>query len=1011
MLIALALLSANALAAPLAYRAFGRRAFYGLAGAPALVFGWLAWLWASDPESVREQSFAWIPQLGISLAFRMDSLSLTLALLVTGVGSLVLAYCAQYFLKASRTAVGQAMFAGQLTAFAAAMFLLVTADDLMVLFIAWEATTILSYLMIGFARTRLTARRAALQALFVTTAGGLAMLVGLLMLAQSAGTMRISGVLEAVASGRADAHSPFLTAAGVLVFLGAASKSALVPGHFWLPGAMAAPTPVSAYLHAAAMVKAGVYLLARFAPAFGDTEAWRWLVVALGAGTMLLGGYRALRQFDLKLILAYGTVSQLGFLTLAVGFGTPELLHAGIALLVAHALFKAALFLVVGVIDQRSGTRDIRELAGLGRRAPVLFWTALVSAASMAGLPLTLGFAAKEGVLEALLHEAHELHALAALVAAVLGSVLTVAYSARFMMGAFGDGRFFDVDGSRIIQRISAAFILPPAALAALTLVFGLLPEPVDVLAHGVGVSAGALQGEEPALAHLAFFHGITPALGLSAVAWALGALLVLGRRPVSRLQDALGAPVDSDRLRGLRRLDAERAYRQGIGLLDDLAIWLTGRTQRGSVAFYVSIILAVAVAAPVAAALAGAPRGGLPALHWHTADSGAQIVVAAAVVVAAIAALGADKRFLAVLLVSVGGYGVAVVFALQGAPDLALTQVLVETVVTVAVVLALRVMPARMGEAGQGRHKTVRAVLGLGFGAGMVFLAALAMNARSAKPVSLDFPFLSYQGGGGANIVNVTLVDIRAWDTFGEVSVLAIAATGVASLIFVNSRGDQQLHAGFSSSVASGAVHRGTVSGADRFGEATKNPWITAGHTLDAGSRSVMLEVVVRLLFHTLIVVSVFLLVAGHNEPGGGFAAGLMAGMALAVRYFAGGRYELYEAMPVSAGTMLGWGLGVIALCAIVPLFFGGHVLEAVMVSADVPVLGKVKLTTSTVFDIGVFLIVVGLVSDVLRSFGSRLDWLAARKALEDAGGDHQADGDQDAAHEPGEHRAGVSA
>ncbi|GAA1347178.1 Na+/H+ antiporter subunit A [Falsarthrobacter nasiphocae] len=977
MLPALTVLTLNAVLAPFLFRWLGRRSFYALAVAPAGVFVWLLTVAVRGTEGM-ELSFPWIPELGVSLALRMDPLSLMLSMLVTGIGALVLAYCAQYFLKANRTAVGHAMFAGQLTAFAAAMFLLVTADDLMILFIAWEATTVLSYLMIGFSRTRLTARRAALQALIVTTAGGLSMLVGFLILASAAGTMRISSIVERLAAGTVDAPEGFIVAAAVLVFVGAASKSALVPSHFWLPGAMAAPTPVSAYLHAAAMVKAGIYLVARFAPAFLHVDAWLWLVVLGGVATMLLGGYRALRQFDLKLILAYGTVSQLGFLTLVVGLGKPEFLHAGAALLMGHALFKATLFLVVGIIDQCTGTRDIRQLAGLARRAPILFATALVAAASMAGVPFTLGFVAKESVLEALLHGATDPLGVVALIGAVLGSILTVAYSGRFVLGAFGDGRFFKVTEARVVRRIAPSFAAPAIVLAVLTVVFGVFPAPIEALVHGVGETGQALLGEHGKLPHLAIWHGFTTALLLSALCLGVGAALILGRARVSRVQDALGGSLEGDP--PLRRLDAERLYRQSVGALDDFAIWLTGRTQRGSVGFYVSIILAVAVSAPLVAYVAG---GGSFGLRLHLADSAAQIVIVVVVGIAALAAVKADKRFLAVLLVSVVGYGMAVIYALQGAPDLALTQVLVETVVTVAMVLALRVLPARMEPAWQSRHKLIRAVLGVAFGTGMVFLAAAAMNARESLPVSLEFPRLAYDGGGGANIVNVTLVDIRAWDTFGEVSVLAIAATGVASLIFVSGRGDQQLHAGFSSQVASGAVQRGGAHDADRFSEAPRSPWITAGHTLDSGSRSIMLEVVVRIVFHTLIIVSVYLLVAGHNAPGGGFAAGLMAGLALAVRYFAGGRYELYEAMPISAGTMLGSGLGIIALSAIVPLFFGGEVLQAAIVQGTVPLLGGYKFTTSTIFDIGVFLIVVGLVSDVLRSFGSRLDWLAGRQQI----------------------------
>ena len=326
-----------------------------------------------------------------------------MSLLVLGVGALVLVYCARYFKKKDQDLGG---FGAQLLAFAGAMFGLVMADDLLLLFIFWELTTILSYLLIGFARTRLAARRSALQALMVTTAGGLAMLVGLIMLGYSAGTYRISAILAQAPELVAGPAGATVAAAVVLILVGAITKSALVPFHFWLPGAMAAPTPVSAYLHAAAMVKAGIYLVARLAPGFAETTYWQPVVLGLGLATMLVGGYRALRQTDIKLILAYGTVSQLGFLTMVVGLGTPDAALAGLAMLLAHGLFKATLFLVVGIIDHQSGTRDVRKLSGVFTSSRALGIVAGIGAASMAGVPLLAGFVAKESVLEAFVHHA-----------------------------------------------------------------------------------------------------------------------------------------------------------------------------------------------------------------------------------------------------------------------------------------------------------------------------------------------------------------------------------------------------------------------------------------------------------------------------------------------------------------------------------------------------------------------------------------------------------------------------
>ena len=405
MITVLAVHFAVAAVAPFLFRRLGRNAFFALAAVPAGSFIWLllqrgAVYSGSGSTAV---ILPWIPDLGLKLAFRMDALAWVMSLLVLGVGALVLVYCARYFKNKDSYLGG---FGAQLLAFAGVMFGLVTADDLLLMFIFWELTTVLSYLLIGYARTRLSARRSALQALIVTTAGGLAMLVGLIMLGSAAGTYRISSLLqrapELVTGPAADA----VAAAVVLVLVGAITKSALVPFHFWLPGAMAAPTPVSAYLHAAAMVKAGIYLVARLAPGFAETAYWLPVVLGLGLATMLVGGYRALRQTDIKLILAYGTVSQLGFLTMVVGLGKPDAALAGLALLLAHGLFKATLFLVVGIIDHQAGTRDIRKLSGVYRSSRALAVVAAIGAASMAGIPPLAGFVAKESVFAAFVHYA-----------------------------------------------------------------------------------------------------------------------------------------------------------------------------------------------------------------------------------------------------------------------------------------------------------------------------------------------------------------------------------------------------------------------------------------------------------------------------------------------------------------------------------------------------------------------------------------------------------------------------
>ncbi|WOH18267.1 Na+/H+ antiporter subunit A [Paenarthrobacter sp. GOM3] len=969
MLTVLAITFVAATVAPLIFRALGRNAFYVLAAVPAGAFVWLLFQYGpAYSAGGMEEILPWIPSLKLELAFRMDPLAWMMSLLILGVGSLVLVYCARYFKNEDPDLGG---FGAQLLAFAGAMFGLVTSDDLLMLFIFWELTTILSYLLIGYARTRLAARRSALQALMVTTAGGLAMLVGLIILGQAAGTYRISTILDQAGSLMTGPMQGAVAAAVVLVLSGAVTKSALVPFHFWLPGAMAAPTPVSAYLHAAAMVKAGIYIVARLAPGFAESQFWLPVVLGLGLATMLVGGYRALRQTDIKLILAYGTVSQLGFLTMVVGLGRPDAALAGLGLLLAHGLFKAALFLVVGIIDHQSGTRDIRKLSGVFRSSRALGVVAAIAAASMAGVPPLAGFVAKESVFEAFVHygTGHDAPAwgIWILVGLVIGSILTFAYSARFMWGAFATKPGVEPTP---FKPIKPAFLAAPAILSLLTIAYGLWPVPVDTWIQPYA----ALFADGPDAVdagHLALWHGVTPALGLTAITFAAGAAMFYGRNLVSRAQGLVPDWVDGD-----------RAYQNTIGALDDVAVWVTGRTQRGSLYFYLAVILTVAFAVP-ATALIMANKPLPDGIYFIDPNSPLQMVAGAGIVVGALAAVRANKRFLAVLMVSVTGYGIALMFALQGAPDLALTQMLVETIVLVAFVLAMRSLPAELRDRTGGRLRVIRVIIGAAFGITMIFVAIYAMGARVATPVSLDFPRLAYEGGGGLNVVNVTLVDIRAWDTFGEISVLAIAATGVASLIFVRSRGDRikaseavpEGSVGRRIGVERGSRANATLAVAKKFTDVTRDVWLVAGRTLAPERRSIIFEVVTRLIFHSMIVFSIYLLLAGHNLPGGGFAGGLTAGLALTIRYLAGGRFELSEAATVSAGTLLGTGLATAAASGVVPLFLGGQVFQSAIIEFWLPVFGNIKFVTSTIFDIGVYIVVVGLALDVLRSLGAEID------------------------------------
>lgn len=987
MLILLAVHLAAALSAPTLVRLWGRRAFWVLALAPASVAVWaLTWTERVAAGQGPVEVVEWIPQLGLDLSFRLDTLSWFMTLVVGGVGALVLVYCSAYF---SASASGLGRFGGVFVAFAGAMLGLVTADDMILLFVFWELTTVTSYLLIGHYSERKASRRAAMQAIVITTAGGLAMLVGIVLLGEAAGTYRLSAVIADPPGGT------LATVAVCCLLAGAATKSALIPFHFWLPAAMAAPTPVSAYLHAAAMVKAGVYLVARFAPAYGTSPVWRWIVVVLGGGALLLGGYRALRQHDLKLVLAFGTVSQLGLITLLVGLGTRATALAGLAMLGAHAMFKAALFLVVGVVDAATGTRDLRRLSGVGRALPLTAAAGALATASMIGLPPFAGYVAKEAGLEAALHLDEGALGPVVLVVVALGSALTVAYGLRLWWGAFatkpavvpesalvGDAADQQADGARSpgttihaeahpdaepapISRPSLVLVWPALVLGVLGLGVAVLPQLGEhLLAPYADTYASGESG------HLTLWAGLTPALAITVAVLAVGALAFWARERVEHWQQG--------RYRGP---EADRIYRRFMRRLDDVAADVTAVTQRGSLPLYLGIVLVVFVVGVGGVLLS---RTGMPdeVRGW---DRLAQVPFAVAIIVSALLVTRARRRLKAVILLGVGGYSVAGLFLLHGAPDLALTQVLVETVTLVVFVLVLRRLPPYFSDRPLAASRWVRLALGLAVGLVAAGVALVAPGARMHLPQSQEFPVEAYEFGGGKNIVNVTLVDIRAWDTMGEISVLLVAATGVASLVFLSRRGGAIFRAreattdravwgaGEDALAALRAPRAGDQARVDA--PATNREWLRAGETLAPRRRSVIFEVVVRLLFHTMIVYSLFLLFSGHNAPGGGFAAGLVTGIALVVRYLAGGRYELGEAAPVQPGVLLGTGLFLSAGVGLVAQLMGLSVLESVIVQADLPVLGHVKLVTSLFFDVGVYLVVVGLVLDILRSLGAEID------------------------------------
>jgi multicomponent Na+:H+ antiporter subunit A len=931
----LVLLVAHLIAAALApalVGRLGRRAFYVLAAAPAAGLGWaLAHLAAIADGRVMVEVYPWVPRLRADLALRVTTLSWLMVVLVTGVGALALIYCARYF-DAGDSGLGR--FAGVFVAFAGAMLGLVVSDNLIVMYVFWELTTVLSYLLIGHDATSRASRSAATQALIVTTLGGLAMLVGIIMLGEHAGSYRWSQLAGDPPSGA------YLSVALILLLAGALSKSAIFPFSFWLPAAMAAPTPVSAYLHAAAMVKAGVFLVALVAPVFADDAPWRTVLVVGGVVTMLFGGWTALRQHDLKLLLAYGTVSQLGLLVVVLGAGFRDAALAGVMMLLAHALFKAALFFIVGIIDHNAGTRDLRRLRGLRRRAPALCAVAVLAAASMAGIPPLAGFVGKEAILTAFL--GGDVWRWAVLVGVVSGSVLTVAYSLRFVWGAFGDASEAaepPSDGPPF-RPVTVLFLAPAAVLALAGLAVGLAAPAVDRLLSGYAAAFPGTDGY-----HLALWHGLTPALALSALVLAAGAAVFAGTSRRSR-------PGRWLRLR--LPVTGGAAYERLTGWTGRLAVELTGATQRGSLPFYLGTILLVLTVLGGGVLVAARPFPDQGRL-W---DTPLQLVPAATLVVAAVFAVRARRRLTAVVLVGVTGYANAMLFILHGAPDLATTQFLVETCTMVMFVLVLRRLPAHFSQRPLVASRWLRVAIGVAVGTVVAGMTYAATGGRRATPISTAFPEPAVSYGGGRNIVNVTLVDIRAWDTMGEISVLVVAATGLASLVFAGT----------------GRLRRGMLRPSP-LTPPRGQVWLMAGHTVYAGMRSPILEVVTRLLFPVIVLFSVYLLFSGHNAPGGGFAGGLVVGLALVLRYLAGGRHELTVAAPVDAGLVLGTGLFIAVGTGVTAMILGGEVLQSALLDFHVPVLGHVHFVTSMIFDVGVYLIVVGLVLDILRSLGTEVD------------------------------------
>ncbi len=883
---------------------------------------------------VLRQDIAWLPALGLNLVVRMDGFAWMFCMLVLGIGSLVVLY-ARYYMSAADPVP---RFFAFLLAFMGAMVGVVLSGNLIQLAFFWELTSLFSFLLIGYWHHRKDARRGARMALTVTGTGGLAMFAGLLVLGHIVGSYDLDHVLAAAEQVRA--HPLYLTAL-VLVLLGALTKSAQFPFHFWLPRAMAAPTPVSAYLHSATMVKAGVFLLARLWPVLGGTEPWFWIVGGAGLVTLLLGGYAAMFQNDLKGLLAYSTISHLGLITLLLGLNSPLAAVAAVFHIMNHATFKASLFMAAGIVDHESGTRDIRRLSGLRRMMPITATLAMVASAAMAGVPLLNGFLSKEMFFaETVFLDTASIARWVLPVAATVAGMFSVAYSLRFTVDVFFGPPATDLPHTP--HEPPRWMRVPVELLVLACLLVGVLP------AATVGASLAAaarpvVGGDLPAFS-LAVWHGFNAPMVMSVLALAGGTLLylLLGRaQQRGRLVDA---PV-------MGRIDGQRVFEGLLALLSATARHgrqaLSTRRLQWQMLWLVGAALLAGALPLWLHGLQLGHRGALPL-------SPAFVLLWILGAVSAVAAAWQAKYHRMAALTLLGGAGLAtcITFLWFSAPDLALTQISVELVTTVLILLGLRWLPQRderlrVRPRGTRRRRLRDLLLSLLAGGGMAWLAFAMMSRDFPESTSTFFLERALTEGGGTNVVNVMLVDFRGFDTFGEIVVLGIVALTVYALLrrFRPARETMDL------------PPQQRALPAD-----LQTDLLNPRNAQDTAVGYLMVPaVLVRLLLPFAAVVSAYIFMRGHNEPGGGFVAGLVLSVALILQYIISGVEWVEAHLPLVPRRWIATGL----LCALATgagaVALGYPFLTTHTAHLHLPWLGDVHVASALFFDIGVFTLVVG--------------------------------------------------
>ncbi len=888
-------------------------------------------------NGVIHQNVAWLGQLGLDLHFRMDGFAWMFSILVLGIGSLVVLY-ARYYMSQSDPVP---RFFSFFLAFMGSMMGVVLSGNLIQLVFFWELTSLFSFLLIGYWHHRKDARMGARMALTVTGAGGLCLLAGVLLLGHIVGSYELDNVL---AAGDQIRHHELYPITLVLVLLGALTKSAQFPFHFWLPRAMAAPTPVSAYLHSATMVKAGVFLLARLWPALSGTEEWFWLVGGAGAITLLLGGYIAMFQHDLKALLAYSTLSHLGLITLLLGLNSPLAAVAAVFHIMNHATFKASLFMAAGIVDHESGTRDIRRLSGLRKMMPVTATLAMVASAAMAGVPLLNGFLSKEMFFaETVYINTTPFLTTALPIAATLAGIFSVAYSLRFTVDVFFGPPATDLPHTP--HEPPHWMRVPIELLVLACLLVGIFP------AWSVGryLDAAALPvvgGQLPEFS-LALWHGLNAPLVMSIIAMLAGILLYLALRQLRVKGYVDEAPI-------ARWFNGQRIFLAVIAWLTNAARhmrrWLgTHRWQWQALWLVLAALL----------------TGALPLLihGMQLGNRGVQPLSPSFVILwvigisCSLAAAYLVKYHRLAALVTLGGAGLStcLTFLWFSAPDLALTQLVVEVVTTVLLLLGLRWLPKRdkrlKKDTQDGALVTVRRwrdmAIALLAGGGMAWLSFAMMSRPFPESTSTFFLERAMTEGGGTNVVNVMLVDFRGFDTFGEVVVLGVVALTVYALLRRFRPAPEAMDLPEQQRFLPADLHTDLL-----------NP---RSATDTAVGYLMVPAVLVRLLLPFAAVVAMYLFMRGHNEPGGGFVAGLTLSIGLLLQYIISGTHWVESHMPIyprrwiAAGLLfaLGTGMG--------SWYFGYPFLTSHTAHLSLPVVGDIHVASALFFDIGVFSLVVG--------------------------------------------------